>query len=326
MKDKIIVALVGIYPAGTFEKFCELFADDEQIVFKEINTLEKYAALTDAHCIILRTFKAFRGDIARNTNLKMICRWGVGVDSVDVEAASERGIAVCNTPGVNANAVSEHAVMLMLALTHNVIRHAYSLRDGIWSKELYMQQSITIKEKMVGLVGGGNIGQLVAKKVRALGAKVQYYDVFRLPEEMEHNLDMPFVPFEQVLKTSDIISLHIPLTPETSYIISKKQFYMMKQGAYLINTARGGLINEDDLVATIESGWLAGAGLDCVEEEPLNPDCKLLKYPNIIVTPHVGGTSADIVDDIKDMIALNIRRLADQKPYEYVVNAAQIKA
>jgi len=320
MKKTFIAALAGVYPAGTLERFQQLFSDNGNIVVTLVDTAEKYKALTAADCMVLRVFRAERKDIERISGLKMICRWGVGFDSVDIAAAGEHGIAVCNTPGANAHAVSEHTVMLMLALGHNVMRHTYSLRDGIWSKSIYTQQSITLKDKLVGLIGGGNISRQVAEKVQSFGAKVQYSDINRLPEDVEVRLNMRYVGLNELLKTSDIVSLHIPLTDETRHMIGREQFEMMKPGAYLVNTARGGLINERDMLEFVQNGRLAGVGLDCTENEPIEKEHALFQYPNVIITPHVAGTSSDIGDTIIPMIESNIRKLYSGEPLDYVVN------
>lgn len=320
MKKAFIVALVGTYPAGTLERFQQLLSENENITIVRVDTAEKYEKLTAADCMILRVFRAERKDIERISGLKMICRWGVGFDSVDIAAAREHGIAVCNTPGANAHAVSEHTVMLMLALGHNVMRHTYSIRDGIWSKSLYTQQSTTLKGKLVGLVGCGNISRQVAEHVQSFGAKVQYYDINRLSEDMESKINMRYVDLNELLKTSDILSLHVPLTDQTRYMIGKEQFEMMKLGAYLVNTARGGLINERDMLKFVQNGHLAGVGLDCTENEPIEKEHALLQYPNVIITPHVAGTSSDIGDSIIPMIESNIRKLYAGEPLDYVVN------
>lgn len=326
MLDRIVVALAGIYPKETYSQFLQLFSNDKRFVIKRIETSKEYEALTDANCIILRCFKASKEDILRNPNLKLICRWGVGFDSVDIEAAGESGVYVCNTPSANAHAVSEHAIALMLALAHNIVRHTLSLREGVWSKSLFEKQSITLKDKTIGLIGGGSIGRQVAEKVGVFGAKVIYNDVARLSQSTEQEFAMTFVPLEELLRKSDIVSIHVPLTKDNHHMIDKEQFDMMKPGAIVINTARGGLINEKALLDAIDKGHLLGAGIDCTEVEPLEKDNPLMRYANVIITPHVGGTSSDIGNSIIPMIEKNVRKLATGEPFEYVVNQQYIKA
>lgn len=321
MSGKTIIVLAGNYPGEAFEKFQKYFKNDSRIEFRKVEDPEDYAAMSDAEYIILRTFHAEKDDILRNKNLKMINRWGVGFDSVDVKTAGQNGVYVCNTPGANAYSVSELAVTHMLVLTHNILRHTFSMRQGIWSKQMYTEQTTTLKNKLVGIVGGGNIGRQVAAKVQAFGATVQYYDVFRLPEEKEEEFRMTYVSLEELLRTSDVISLHVPLTEQNHHMIGAEQFAMMKNGAYLINTARGGLVDENALIDAIESGKLAGAGIDCVEQEPLSGESRLLTYPNIVVTPHVGASSSDIADVMVPMIGANIIKCIETGKPDYIVNS-----
>lgn len=319
------VVLAGNYPEHTYEKLRELLPLD-RFELEAVDTQDKYDAMTDAEILILRIFKAPEAVIVRNPELKMIMRWGAGFDSVDVEAAGKRGILVTNTPGANANAVSELAVMLMLAVGRKLLCHTESLKSGIWSKNTFLNSSFCLNGKTVGLVGGGNIGRQVADKVRAFGANVLYYDAFRLSETMEKAHGMTYVSLETLLKTSDVISLHVPLLESTHHMIGAEEIQKMKNGAIIINTARGGLIDDAALAEAVRSGKLAGAGLDGVEHEPLNVDDDLLRDPKIVVTPHVGGGTADIGDVIMPMLAKDIMDYADGREVEHVVNRNYLTA
>ena len=279
----------------------------------------EYEAMTDAEILILRIFKASRDVMERNPRLKMIMRWGAGVDSVDISAAKEKGILVTNTPGANAGAVSELAVLLMLAVGRKLLCHAECLKKGEWSKNTFLNQSYCLNRKLVGIVGGGNIGRQTAAKVHAFEARTQYYDVFRLPKEEEEKFGLSYVSFEKLLETSDIISLHVPLSESTRHMIGKEELSRMKKGAILINTARGGLVDDSALLEAVHSGKLSGAGLDGVEREPLSADDGLLEEPNIIVTPHIGGGTADIGDAILPMLVEDIRRFAEGRRPEHAV-------
>lgn len=314
----MVITLAGKYPAGTKERLQELLAHQAEI--RLVDSPEAYDAMTDAEIMVLRVFKAPKSFIERNPKLKMILRWGVGVDSVDLEAAGEHGVIVTNTPGANAGAVSELAVMLMLAVGRKLLCHTRCLHEGNWSKTLFTNSSFCLDGKTVGIVGGGNIGRQVAGKVRAFGAKTQYYDVFRLSEAQEKAFDLPFVPLEELLRTSDIVTLHVPLLNSTFHIIGEKELAMMKEGAILINTARGGLVDDHALFEAVKSGRLAGAGLDGVEEEPLPADHEFFTDPNIIVTPHVGGGTADLGDKIIPMLAQDIDCYADGGLPAHTVN------
>ena len=313
------VVLAGTYPANTYEKMKKLLPED-QFDFVKVDRQEDYDAMTDAEIIILRIFKAPKEVIARNPKLKMIMRWGAGFDSVDVEAAGKQGVLVTNTPGANANAVSELAVTLMLTVYRKILEHTDSLRKGAWSKNTYLNSSFSLFGKLVGIVGGGNIGRQVAAKVQAFGAEVQYYDAFRLPEEMEEKCGMKYVSLEELIRTSDVVTLHVPLLDSTRHMIGADQLRAMKDGAVLINTARGGLVDDHALCAAVRAGKLLGAGLDGVEETPLPADHELLRTENIVVTPHVGGGTADIGDIIMPMLAKDIRDFAETGDCAHVVN------
>ena len=228
---------------------------------------------------------------------------------------------MCNTPGANANAVSELTVLLMLAIGRKLFCHQLDVRAGKWSKNTYLNSSRTLNHKVVGIVGGGNIGRQVARKVQAFGASVLYYDVFRLKPDLEEAFQMKFVSLDELLQQSDVVSVHVPLLDSTKNIISAEKIAKMKQGAILINAARGGLVDEKALVAAINAGKLAGAGIDCVAHEPLQSNDPLLSNPNILVTPHVAGGVGDIGDEIIPMLVANMQHLKAGEAYEHVVNS-----
>lgn len=318
------VAIVGTYPAGTFEKFKNYFSEKPEIEVVEVDTQEKFDALTEADAIVLRILKMPKEVVARIKGLKMIMRWGAGFDSVDIEEAGKHGIYVCNTPGANAYAVAELTVALMLAVGRKLICHDRAIHQGEWSKNTFLNLTRTLNNKVVGIIGGGNIGRQVAARVQAFGSTVQYYDPFRLPEEMEEKLHMKYVGLEELIRTSDVITLHVPLMASTRHMIGEKEIEKMKDGAILINVARGGLMDDGAVVNAVNAGKLSGAGIDCVEEEPAKLGSPILENPNIIVTPHVGGGSADISDVMFPMITENIELLEEEKALKYVVNKQYI--
>ena len=318
------VVLAGNYPAHTYERL-KAMLENLDCTLTKVETEEEYQKMTDAEIMVLRIFKARQDVIERNKGLKMIIRWGAGFDSVDIEAAGKNGVVVANTPGANAPAVSELAVMLMLAVGRHLIDHMDSLRKGVWSKNTYINQSYTLNRKLVGIIGAGNIGRQTAKKAQAFGAEVQYYDPFRLSPEREQELGLRYVPLETLLKTSDVISLHVPLTDSNRHMIGAEEISQMKDGAILVNTARGGLVDDQALAEAVRSGKLEGAGLDVVENEPLKEDDSLLTTPGIVVTPHVGGGTADIGDEILPMLAKEIERVINGQMPEHAVNLEYLK-
>lgn len=314
------VLLAGTYPEGTLEKFQNTFAGTD-IHVRAVVTEAEFKKESDVDAIILRILKMPKEVINRfSPRLKMIMRWGAGYDAVDIKAARERNIDVCNTPGANAYAVSELAVLLMLAVGRNLLAHEEKLREGVWSRELFNKTSQSLRGKIVGIVGGGNIGRQVARKVQVFGAKTFYYDAFRLSEEMEQQLELQYVEYEQLLKESDVITFHVPLMDSTAHMLNTENISLLKQNAIVINTARSGIIDDAALLEAVKNGHVLGAGLDCTEEPPISKDNPLLQYPNFIVTPHVGGVTNDIAESIMPMIVENLRLIAKQESPKYVVN------
>ena len=318
------VVLAGQYPEKTYEKLRTMLPE-EQFNLRRVDTQETFDAMTDAEIIILRIFRAPKEVMERNPALKMIMRWGAGYDSVDIQAAGERGILVTNTPGANAGAVSELAVMLMLAVRRKLLCHTNCLSHGEWSKSTFLNSSYCLNNELVGIVGGGNIGRQVAQKVQAFGARVQYFDTYRLSSEMEEQIQMTYVPLETLIETSDIITLHVPLLPSTKHILGEAEIARMKKNSVIINTARGGLVDDNALLRAVKAGKLAGAGLDVVEREPLPVGDPLLMEPNIIVTPHIGGGTADIGDVILPMLVRDILDFMAGKVPAHVVNKEYLK-
>lgn len=311
------VILAGPYSTGTLERFQSLLPEHR---VTQVLTQEDYNATTDAECIIVRILKTPEAVIANNPNLKAVIRWGAGYDSVDIEAAGKRGVMVANTPGVNSYAVAELALGLMILLNRKIKGYSCNVQAGNWDRGAYADTSISLNYKTVGLIGGGNIGRRVAALAQALGARVQYYDAFRLPEEVERQNHMTFVSLEQLLATSDLVSLHVPLLDSTRHMIGVEQLAAMKPSACLLNTARGGLIDEAALLKALKNGYLAGAGLDCVEEEDSEITAQLLQCSNVIITPHIGGTTADLADAMIPFIAEKITSLAETGAMRDVVN------
>ena len=237
------IALAGPYPAGTLEQFQALLPDQ---TFFSVESQEDYEALTDVDCIIVRVLKTPEAILANKPNLKAVIRWGAGYDSVDVQAAGRRGIPVLNTPGVNAYAVAELALGMMITLNRKVLGYWNNVQQGNWDRGAFA--SLSLNHKTVGIVGGGNIGRRVAALVQALGAQVVYYDAFRLPPEREQELHMTYAPLEELLEQADLVSLHVPLLDSTRHIIGAEQLARMKPTACLVNTARGGLVDDAALL------------------------------------------------------------------------------
>ena len=226
--------------------------------------------------------------------LRAICRAGVGLDNIDLEAAHELGVAVFNTPEASTEAVAELTVALILALARRLPYADKSMKEGRWAKRELMGWELA--GKTLGILGFGRIGQRVAELCSAFRMRILAFRRTR-PLGIEAVLartGAKLVPFEELLRSSDILTIHVPLTPQTYHMIGERELNMMKDGAFLVNTARGGVIDERALLKALKEGRLAGAALDVFEEEPLSGvSLELAKLPNVIATPHIGGQTAE---------------------------------
>ena len=244
--------------------------------------------------------------IAGAPKLKLIQKIGVGVNTIDIEAAKAKGVAVCNMPGTNSQAVAEQALALMLAVLRRT--HGFNSRTRAgrgWDENTDLKDSCgEISGRTVGLVGMGNSAQRLARALDALGAEVIYAEQQPRPE-----LPYACVPLPELLRRADILSLHVPLTPETDRMIGAAALASLPAGAVLINTARGELIDEAALVAALESGHLRGAGLDVFDREPVDPRNPLLRLDQVVVTPHVSWLTPETLNRSMKVAAENARRV-----------------
>ena len=230
--------------------------------------------------------------------LKIIARTGVGYDAIDVPAASARGIAVTIAPGTNQESVAEQAFGLLLAITRKIAYYDRVIREGRWERDVVSP----IRGKTLGLVGLGRIGRAMVPRAVAFGMNVVAFDLARDDEfDLKHGLQR--VLFERLLAESDVVSLHLPATAETRGIINRETLAKMKPGAILLNTARGPLVNESDLLDALNSGRIAGAGLDVFDPEPPLPTNPLLKHPHVVSSPHVAGIDSKSMDDMATLAA-----------------------
>ena len=274
-----------------------------------------YDLLKTAVCILLRGPK-MPADVldACAGELKLIQRWGAGYDGIDSKHAAELGIYVSIAAGVNSNAVAELTLALLLTVYRNIVPLHQSTLAGGWERQRYLERSFEIQGKTAGLVGCGHIGRLVAKKLGALGAQVIYYDPYRLPEAVEQEFGLEYVDMDHLLARADIVSLHLPALDSTKGMVNREFLRKMKPTAVLLNAARGSLVNEADLNEALRSGQILGAGLDSLAVEPPLPDNPLLTCPNLVITPHVGGTSADVSNTMATRVADNMIRFCDGLP------------
>jgi glyoxylate reductase len=248
----------------------------------------------------------------------------IGCQHIDMEAAREMGIPVANVGAANAVGVAEHAVMFMLMLLKKVLYYHGHTAGGEWrQQDVFTVGSSELYGKVVGIVGMGNIGKEVAKRVRPFGCRMLYHDPIPLSPGEEKELGVEGVGLEELLRTSDIVTLHVPLTPETRFLIDKERISMMKPGAFLINLARGEVVDEEALAEALREGRLGGAGIDVFSREPVDPDNPLLKLDNVVLTPHTaGGSNESRLRMIQVTIENVARVLAGEKPL-HVVNGVE---
>lgn len=227
--------------------------------------------------------------------LKLIQRLGAGFDNVDLDTAKALGIPVANIPGANSVAVAEHAIMVMIALMKRFADGHNSMVRGEWKmSELLLMGCFELWQKTVGIVGLGRIGKALAQRLTGFEVNTLYYDILDFPPELEQQLKVKKVSFEQLLAESDIVTLHVPLTDVTRNMMSTKQFEMMKSTAFFINSARGEVVDEAALVEALNRGIIAGAAIDAFKQEPPGAHNPLLKADNILLTPHNAGVTREV--------------------------------
>lgn len=250
-------------------------------------------------------------------HLKMIQRTGVGTEMLDVEAIKSHGIPVYVNAGVNAQSVAEHTLTLMLACLKRLPQINQQTHQGVWKKQQIGVTTRELKGKTVALVGMGNIGRLVASMLQPFGAKVIFTDVVRQPDETEQRLGLTYYDsFEAMLPVADVLSFHCPLVKENTEILNQRTLAMMKKDAILVNTARGKLINPNELYEAMKSGHLSAAALDTHYEEPIKEGYKLAELDNVILTPHIGGLSYEafhqmMADAVENIVAFEEGRLTE---------------
>ncbi len=260
--------------------------------------------LADADALIIRSAtKATAALLEKASKLRVIGRAGVGVDNVDVEAATKRGVLVMNTPGGNAVSVAEHTIALMLGLARAVPQANASIQAGRWEKSAF--SGTEMRGKTLGLVGLGRVGTEVARRARGLEMKVLAYDPFVTPAAARE-VEVELLPLDEVLRQSDVVSLHTSLSGSTEKMIDAAAIAKMKKGARLINCARGELIDEAALAEALKSGQLAGAAVDTFAVEPPK-NSPLVGLPNLIATPHIAGSTAEAQEEVGTAIALQVR-------------------
>ncbi len=273
----------------------------------EVNTSltpeELREVVKEFDALVIRSATKVTSDVINaGERLKVIARAGIGLDNVDIEAATRKGIVVMNTPEGNVITTAEHTIAMILAVSRNIPQANSSLKSGKWEKKKFRGKEVF--NKVLGIIGVGRIGRVVADRAKGLKMRVIAYDPY-ISSEVVERLGIEAVSFDELLARSDYITVHTPLTQETRNILNKEAFQKVKKGVFIINCARGGIVNEEDLVEAIKEGIVAGAAVDVFTVEPPPPDHPLLQLDRVIVTPHLGAST----DEAQENVALAV---ADQ--------------
>ncbi len=306
--------------------------DIEVVIGNKMTEDELVEVIGEYEGLIVRSATKVTARVLENAaKLKVIGRAGVGVDNIDVAAATAKGILVVNAPGGNTIAAAEHTVAMMLSMARNIPQANAALRSGRWNKKAFM--GVELRDKVLGVIGLGRIGSAVAKRAQGLEMKVVAYDPYIIEDKAEM-LGIKLLPLDEVLKQADFITVHLPMTKESKYILGERAFALMKEGVRIINCARGGIIDEQALYNAMKSGKVAGAALDVFEKEP-NTESPLFEFDKFISTPHLGASTKeaqvsvafDVAEEIVaalkgefvkntvNMPSLSPKTLATIKPY-----------
>ncbi|MBO9608638.1 MAG: C-terminal binding protein [Paenibacillaceae bacterium] len=294
-----------------------------ELVEGNCRTAEEAAALCEQADAVLTTFAPLNAQaIARMNKCRIIVRYGVGVDNVDVDFASGRRIPVVNVPDYGVHEVADHTLALLLAMVRQIPQIAANVRAGIWDP-MPCRPLIGLGGKSLGLAGFGGISREVAKRASAFGLSVAAYDPY-VSEDTFRRSGVKQVGWDTLLSESDIVSIHLPLTAQTRHLFGADAFRQMKRTAYLVNTSRGGVIHSGDLAAALENGQIAGAALDVVEEEPIAPHHVLLDSNRCLITSHCAWYSEESLVRLQRYAAMEIKRLFSDETPRHIVNRAAL--
>lgn len=286
---------------------------------KSVNADDIIAVAKDADAVLVTYAKLTRDVLMQLTRCRAIGRFGLGVDNIDLPTAKEKGIAVNYVPDYCIREVSDHAMALLLALIRKIPLSNKLVQSGRWEMPAVVPIR-RIEGTVLGLIGFGHIPRLVAPKAQAFGMRVISYDPFAKPDVFKA-AGVEGVDLDTLLKTSDYVSVHAPLLPATRGMLNAAAFSKMKKGAYVVNTARGPLIDEPDLIAALDSGQVGGAGLDVVAAEPLAKDSPLLGRDNVIISPHTAFYSIEALNELQTKCATDVARVLSGEKAVYPISA-----
>ena len=269
--------------------------------------------------LLVRSATKVTGDVIQaGKRLRVVARAGVGVDNIDIDAATQAGVIVVNAPTGNVVAAAEHTIAMLMALARNIPQADAHVHSGQWKRDKFM--GVEVRDKILGTVGLGRVAQEVVRRAQGLGMNVIAYDPY-ITADYANQRGVQLVDLETLVSQADFVTLHVPLTPQTRNLLGRDRLHKMKPGARIINVARGGLIDEQALVEAVEAGQIAGAALDVFEHEPLEAESTLRRCPNIILTPHLGGSTVEAQEKVAEDVALQVLDVLNDRPARYAVNA-----
>lgn len=308
-EETVRTILNGIADVRTIElPHKVLSAEEEDVLIKNLRGVD---------ALLLRPGIISKRVIDATDRLKIIAVHGAGVDQVDIQAATAKGVFVTNVPGGNANAVAELTFGLILSVIRGISRADRLVREGKWEEARFL--GTELRGKTMGIIGLGRIGSRVAKIAKAFGMKILTYDPY-ISQERVGKVGVTSVNLETLLKESDVVTIHVPLTEETMGMIGKRELKLMKRSAILINMARGAIVDEVALYEGLKKGIIAGAALDVLKEEPPSPNNPIFQLENVVITPHMGGSSTRALKIIARVAAEDIAKVLRGEPPKNLVN------
>jgi len=310
----------------TTERFLRNIPDSFDIIYTHASNkklIEKELAEADYLITGWGAGSIDRTFLAKAKKLRLIQMIGAGFENVNIKDTESLGIIVANTPGVNAEAVAEHVIMFLLIFYRRFLEAHSGLKRGDWLFSKLRKNGIEeLCGKQIGLLGLGRVGKELAKKINAFKVNLTYYDIMR-DKVFEDNLNIKYVNFDELFRQADAVSLHIPLTPDTRGLVGARELSLMKSSAIIINTARGPIINHDALVEALSEGVIAGACLDCFDPEPVEENDPLLKLENVVLTPHLAGSTVPVRGRALEIAFDNIQRVSRNESPRHIVNKMQ---
>ncbi|GBC75283.1 Putative 2-hydroxyacid dehydrogenase [archaeon HR06] len=307
------------------EELCEVKVNPFEEPPKRDILLDEVKDIDGLLCLLTEKIDEELMDKAKN--LKVVSTMSVGYDHIKVEEATKRGIYVCYTPGVLTEATADFTWALILASARRLVEADRYIREGkwkiAWSPTLFLGEDVY--GRTLGIIGLGRIGSAVARRARGFNMKILYYDVVRAKPEVERELGITFVTLEELLKESDFVSIHVPLTKETYHLLNEEKLKMMKPTAILVNTARGAIIDQKALAKALKEGWISYAGLDVFEKEPIDMKDELLNLNNVILAPHIASATKQARSKMAELASRNLLAVLKGEMPLHLVNKEVIK-